>query len=57
MKKCGEFKISLSNPSIGKILNSTTSSREPMGGVGGEREGCCKCGKTEGMEFVTAEEF
>ena len=48
MRKGGKFKISLSNPRTGKILNSTTGEREPMGGEGeGERGvlnvGCVKC--------------
>ena len=39
MRKRGEFKISLSNPRDGKILNSTTSGGEPM--VGGRRGQRC----------------
>ena len=48
MRKCGDFKISWSNPRSRKILNSTTSGREPMGAGGEERDilnvGCVKCG-------------
>ena len=46
MRERGEFKISLSNPRGGKILNSATSGREPMGGGGREKNGCFKCGGT-----------
>ena len=42
MRKPGEFKISLSNPGGGKILNSTESGKGPMGGGGGERKECFK---------------
>ena len=43
MKKCGEFKISLSNRRGGKIPNFTTSGRDSMGGGGGERKRYFKC--------------
>ena len=33
MRKCGEFKISLSNLRCWKILNSATIGGEAMGGV------------------------
>ena len=45
MKKRGEFKISLSNPSGGQILNFHLSGREPIGEEGGEeRDGFVKRG-------------
>ena len=47
MRKDSEFKISLSNPRVEKILNSTTGDRESVSGEGGE-EGCIKCG---GVKF------
>ena len=47
MRKPGEFKLSLSNPRGGKILNSTTGDRESVDGGGGE-EGCFKSG---GVKF------
>ena len=47
MRKDSEFKISLSNPRVEKILNSTTGDRESVSGEGGE-EGCFKCG---GVKF------
>ena len=51
MRKPGEFKLSLSNPRGGKILNSTTGDRVSVGGRGGE-EVCFRC-----VVFVTAVEF
>ena len=41
MRKCGEFKISLSNPRGGKILKSSMSGRVSMvnGWGGGKTEG------------------
>ena len=40
MRKCDEFKISLCNPSGGKMLNFSTSGTESMvGGRGGGRGG------------------
>ena len=39
MRKCGEFKISLSNPRGGKILKSSMSGRVSMVGEEGRQRG------------------
>lgn len=39
MRKCGEFKVSVSNPTGGKILKSSMSDRESMGGEEGREKG------------------
>ena len=48
MRKYDEFKISLCNPSGGKMINFSTSGTESMVGGGegqrGRREECVKCG-------------